>query len=205
MPSLLCSLSLLIFLLFEAFSIITRKLAMWSLATAGHDVQSLVDGMRATCAEENAEGAQRVAIAHTELCARRDVLGFAPPVSVRVVELESDTLRQAVAGLCLHAAATVEACPCTACGASLPEHSPLCAACAEAVRVFEERGGDLRSASIGLQANKNVVLAAVARNSLQLAVASSRLQADRQVVMAAVWFSGVTTARSSVISSEMLW
>ena len=162
------------------------------LARHTRGVQSLVDGMRATCAEENAEGAQRVVIAHTELCARRDVLGFAPPVSVRVVEFESDTLRQAVADLRVRAVDTATTPLCMACGASLREFADPCAACAEAVRVFEESGGDLRSASIGLQANKNVVLAAVAKDGLSLEYVQGILRNDTAVVMAAVAQNGLS-------------
>ena len=50
-----------------------------------------VDAMRATCAEEKAEEAQRVVIARNELCAQRDALGSAPSVSVRAMEFDRAT------------------------------------------------------------------------------------------------------------------
>ena len=60
------------------------------LARRMNSVQALVDRMRATCAEEDAEEAQRVAITYAELCGERDVLGHGTPASVRVVEFETD-------------------------------------------------------------------------------------------------------------------
>ena len=153
------------------------------LARHTRSVQSLVDDMRPTCAEEKAEEAQRVAIARTELCAQRDALGSAPPVSVRVLEFDAAPLRQAVADLHVNTRL------CSGCKASTG-HSDLCADCAEAVSLFQEGGGRLDTTSESLRANKAVVLAAVAQDGFSLEYANEKLKGDKDVVLAAVAQTG---------------
>ena len=155
------------------------------LARHTRSVQSLVDDMRATCAEEKAEEAQRVVIAHTELCAQRDALGGAPPVCVRALEFDAAPLRQAVADLSAHTIEGVRS-ACAACGSGVPKDTVQCDDCVEAVRAFEEGGGSLQKASESLRANKAVVLAAVAENGFSLEYANEELKADKEVVLAAV-------------------
>ena len=57
---------------------------------------------------------------------------------------------------------------CSGCAGFLPRDAD----CAKTVRAFEESGGKLRTASADLQANKAVVLAAVAKNGLSLEFAT---------------------------------
>eukprot|EP00754_Rhynchopus_humris_P032626 Rhum_TRINITY_DN15420_c1_g10::Rhum_TRINITY_DN15420_c1_g10_i1::g.155661::m.155661 len=69
------------------------------LGRYAQSARSLADKMRATCAEDDADEAQRVVLTLAELRAQRVALGSAPPVSVRGLELWVDPLRSSVAKL----------------------------------------------------------------------------------------------------------
>ena len=149
------------------------------LARHTRRTQSLVDDVRATCAEEKAEEAQRVAIARTELCAQRDALGSAPPVSVRVMEFDTNLLRQAVTNL--HVA--TRRCSAETANESLRSKKAVLAAVAQ-------DGPSLRSANEEHKADKELVLAAVAQDGESLYHANKILKADKEVVLVAVAQNG---------------
>ena len=181
------------------------------LAQHTRTVQDLVDSIRA-CADDGAEETQRAVLKRAELCAQRDALETAPPVTARPLELPLASLSREVADL------AVNAVPCYACGEAAINASLPCAECEKALAIYKttglqmyqpvrakvvllaavaQKGFNLQCGTDELKADKQVVLAAVQRSGTSLACASKQLAADKDVVLAAVTQDGTALRYAS--------